>query len=633
MAKWLRPLILLSLLTSVLNIQSAAMAPDAAWRAKVEAPVLEAAAQGETEFLVFLEAQADLRAAREMQARAEKGAFVYKQLTETARQAQAPILRLLQARGAEYRPYWVANMIWVRGDAGLVETLARRTDVARLYNNPRVRLEIPEISESLAQEPEDATDIEWNISLVGAPEVWAAGYTGQGAVIGGQDTGYDWEHPALVNQYRGWDGASASHDYNWHDAIHSGDGGVCGLDSPEPCDDGYHGTHTMGTMVGDDGGSNQIGMAPGAEWIGCRNMDRGVGTPATYIECYQWFIAPWPYGGDPFEDGDPSKAPHVINNSWSCPTEEGCTEPDVLLAAVQNVRAAGILTVHSAGNYGPNCSTIYTPAAIYDESFSVGSTDQSNYISSFSSRGPAAFGGELYLNFKPDITAPGEDIRSSIPTRNSVDYLERNGTSMAGPHVAGLAALLISAQPDLAGQVDLLEALITRNALARTTSETCGGVPGYEVPNNTYGWGRIDAMAAVQNALQPFDIQKTVSNYWLYPGETLTYTLTITQNYPLEMTNVVISDVLPADVDFIDATAPYTLNGDALEWEFAALGAGAGQVVELVVEVPSSDGLWVIVNQDYGVSSAEIPTIVYGSPVSVTVASNIRFLPLISSEP
>lgn len=122
--------------------------------------------------------------------------------------------------------------------------------------------------------------MEWNLQLVGADQVWALGATGQGVVIGGQDTGYDWDHPALIEQYRGWDGLSADHNYNWHDAIHSNSGfNDCGADSPEPCDDNRHGTHTMGTMVGDDGAGNQVGMAPGAEWIGCRNMDEGVGTP------------------------------------------------------------------------------------------------------------------------------------------------------------------------------------------------------------------------------------------------------------------------------------------------------------------------------------------------------------------
>ena len=126
----------------------------------------------------------------------------------------------------------------------------------------------------------------WNIVRVEADQVWGLGYTGRGVVVGGQDTGYQWDHPALIGRYRGWDGAAASHDYNWHDAIHSG-GGICGYDTTAPCDDNGHGTHTLGTAVGDDGGVNRIGVAPGARWIGCRNMNQGVGTPATYAECFQ----------------------------------------------------------------------------------------------------------------------------------------------------------------------------------------------------------------------------------------------------------------------------------------------------------------------------------------------------------
>ena len=139
-----------------------------------------------------------------------------------------------------------------------------------------------------------------------------------------------------------------NHNYNWHDSIHSG-GGSCGADSPAPCDDFGHGTHTMGTMVGDDGGTNKIGVAPRRKWIGCRNMDQGVGTPATYTECFQWFIAPTDL---PNQNPDPSKAPHVINNSWGCPPSEGCTDPTVLQTVVENTRAAGIEVVVSAGNAG-----------------------------------------------------------------------------------------------------------------------------------------------------------------------------------------------------------------------------------------------------------------------------------------
>jgi hypothetical protein len=255
---------------------------------------MQTAQAGDTEFLVFLGEQADLSGAAALQTKAEKGAYVYQKLTEIAGKTQPPLLAALRRMGVEYRPFWVANMVWVRGDQALIQALAQRSEVAHLYANPHLRLELPEQPPVQPAAVEAPDTVEWNIQKIHADQVWALGYTGQGVVIGGQDTGYEWDHPALIRQYRGWDGVSADHNHNWHDAIHTGNGSPCPNDSPEPCDDIFssHGTHTMGTMVGDDGEIHQIGVAPGARWIGCRNMDNGVGTPATYAECYQWFLAP-----------------------------------------------------------------------------------------------------------------------------------------------------------------------------------------------------------------------------------------------------------------------------------------------------------------------------------------------------
>jgi serine protease AprX len=459
-----------------------------AWQSKVDAWVTATAASGDTEFLIYLSEQADLSAAAALPTKLEKGQYVYEALTRVAQHTQAPVIAALQASGAEYRLYWVANMIWALGDEQLVQALAARPDVAHLYANPQVQLAEP-VSDPAADSMQAPQAVEWNILKVNADDVWAAGYTGQGAVIGGQDTGYDWDHPALINQYRGWNGSSADHNYHWHDAIHSGTNPICPPNSPAPCDDNSHGTHTMGTMVGDDGAGNQIGMAPGARWIGCRNMDQGWGTPASYAECYQWFIAPTDLNG---EHPQPVLAPDVIDNSWSCPPSEGCTDPNVLLVVVNNVRAAGILTAHSAGNSGSACSTIDTPAAIYDSSFTVGSTDSSDTIASSSSRGPVTIDGSNRP--KPDVSAPGVGVRSALP---GTSYGNKSGTSMAAPHVAGLVALLVSARPGLAGQVDYIESIIKQSGVPLTTAQTCT-IPGTEVPNNTYGWGRIDAWAAYQ---------------------------------------------------------------------------------------------------------------------------------------
>ncbi|MGV8039523.1 MAG: S8 family serine peptidase [Thermoanaerobaculaceae bacterium] len=186
----------------------------------------------------------------------------------------------------------------------------------------------------------------------------------------------------------------------------------------------------MGTMVGDDGGTNQIGMAPQAKWIGCRDMDGGVGTPASYADCFQFFMAPTDLT---CQNPDTAKAPHVINNSWGCPPSEGCTDPNVLKTVVENTRAAGIVVVVSAGNSGSSCSTVSEPAAIYDASLTVGATTSTDSIASYSSRGPVTVDGSNRL--KPDVSAPGSNIRSSVPGGGYEGGW--SGTSMAGPHVAG----------------------------------------------------------------------------------------------------------------------------------------------------------------------------------------------------
>ena len=495
-----RPTLLLIAFLVLLLIVVHATSPARAatlWTTKVDEALLGATSGGAfAEFLVVLRDQADLSDVAVARDKIGRGRAVYETMTAIASRSQAPLLALLDSRGVNYRAYWINNMIWVRGDRDLVLTLAARSDVGFIYANTDQRVDLPSPTPVSPRAAIDAT-IEWNIDLVNAPAVWAAGYNGEGAVIGGQDTGYDWQHEALMDQYRGWDGTSADHDYNWHDAIHednpmSTGSNPCGFDAPAPCDDGSHGTHTMGTMAGRTA-ARGIGMAPGAQWIGCRNMENGWGSPATYSECFEWFIAPYPIGGDPFTDGDPSKAPHVINNSWSCPASEGCVAPEVLQAVVEAVRTAGIVTVQSAGNAGSRCGSVDTPAAIYDASFTVGATNEQDTITSFSSRGPVTIDGSGRR--KPDVVAPGQLIQSSIPGNL---YAWMQGTSMAGPHVAGLVALLISADPALAGNVDELEAIITRSARPITTDENCGGDQFDSVPNNVYGWGRIDALAAFE---------------------------------------------------------------------------------------------------------------------------------------
>jgi serine protease AprX len=453
--------------------------------------------EGEAEVLVLLRAQADLTGADALTTKEAKGRYVYEALRAVAEQTQRDLRSDLDAQGVDHQAFYIVNAIKVRAGSALVHSLAARSDVDRILPNPWVK-GVPDEPMQPAADPAPEV-VEGNIQRVHADDVWARGYTGQGIVVAGQDTGYQWDHPALKEQYRGWNGTSADHDYNWHDAIHGNNphtlpGNPCGFDSVVPCDDDGHGTHTMGTIVGDDGGENRIGMAPGAQWIACRNMEEEYGTPATYVECFEFFLAPYPVGGT-YIHGNPDLAPHVVNNSWHCPPIEGCV-PDTLDQAVHALRQAGIVVVVSTGNSGSACATVSDPPAIYQQSFSVGAfshyTDQ---IAGFSSRGPVTYDGDTYI--KPNIAAPGVSIRSS--TRGG-GYGYSSGTSMAAPHVAGAVALLLSAAPGYSGRVDAIEHILTSTAESRTTDLGCGDDGPGDVPNNVWGWGILDASAAVTSA-------------------------------------------------------------------------------------------------------------------------------------
>lgn len=450
--------------------------------------------------LVFLNEQASLAGAEKIIDRVQRVQFVYDQLRFTAMKTQAEFLKTLNDDQVQYRSFYLVNVVAVQSATSQqIQNWSKRKDLSKILLDAKTKnVEVP-VDQNKVKSIDatiDPKDIPDHLKAIRVDQVWAKGNFGQGIVIAGQDSGYKWDHPALKTQYRGNSPFLVRHDYNWHDAIHSKIGSgqnPCGYNLAMPCDDKGHGTHTMGTMLGFDysTNTNRIGVAPQSKWIGCRNMDLGFGKASTYLECFEYFLAPYPWQGNPKTDGEPKYAPHIINNSWACTSEEGCTGNE-FLTAVQNLKTAGIAIVVSAGNDGSSCGSMQNPPGFYSgELFAVAAyNNRDNKIADFSSRGPSRWNQKV----GPNITAPGENIRSSVSTSDLYDY--KSGTSMAAPHVSGVIALIWSARPELIGQVDATMKLIEQSAMPKTSTQTCGAFRGGDIPNAVFGYGLIDAYKA-----------------------------------------------------------------------------------------------------------------------------------------
>ncbi len=435
--------------------------------------------------IVYLDQVADLSKARDISDRVSRIRFVYESLKHVAAQSQAEALKTLESSGYVYKSYYIENAILVKdADPVILQKLANIKNVERVTINAKASLKLPEVQKNL--EPAQSNEgLLGHITRINAHKVWNdLGVKGKGIVVAGQDTGYYWQHNAIRNQYRGNSLLQVNHDYNWHDAFNV---------FKEPTDDDTHGTHTMGSVLGYDGGKNKIGVAPEAEWIGCRNMKYGTGSAASYMECFEFFLAPYPIGGDAKTDGKPEMAPHIINNSWGCPASEGC-KGDELLQTIKALNAAGIMTVVSAGNSGPGCGSIDDlPAHYAGDVLSVGAYNRyQQNIAGFSSRGPSRFNGGQ----APVVVAYGETILSSIPGGPD-RYDEKAGTSMSAPQVAGVVALLWSARPELIGQIETTMDIIQRSAQPLKSTQTCGGISGSNIPNPVFGYGMVDAFKAI----------------------------------------------------------------------------------------------------------------------------------------
>ena len=400
--------------------------------------------------------------------RQERNEAVITELMNAAQSTQPKIMTALQRQKdagttSSIKQFWIVNAIALKANPAAIRELAARDDVGLISEDYPIEIIKPVKEGPPRKLPAvDADTIEPGIVVTGAPELWAMGIDGSGALVCDMDTGADGTHPAFADRWRGLD-PGVHYSAAWFDPV---------THTTFPFDSGSHGTHTMGTILGKDG-NHYIGMAPGAKWIAAAAIDYG-DTVSNALATMQWTTDP---------DGNPSTVddvPDVTNNSWGIP---GTNCKDTFWTALDNAEAAGTVYIWAAGNEGPSSGSLRSPAdrtATAVNSFAVGALKQGGEkIANFSSRGPSDCpGGDI----KPEVSAVGEDVLSSVPGGR---YSEKSGTSMAAPHVSGLVALLRSAYPD--ATVEDIKYAIYNNTVDL-------GDPGED---NTYGTGRINAVEAL----------------------------------------------------------------------------------------------------------------------------------------
>lgn len=475
-----------------LAVGTAAPARAGELSAGLQAQLAGQAADEEVTVLVVLRQRADiagldrnLHAAKAPLARRHQ--MVVGALRATAEGSQGPLVADLDrlaspankspARVAGYTPHWIVNAIVVRATVAAVRELALREDVEVVEANLEVELIEPVSVKTDVPRPvaDKSGYVPPGVIAVGARRVWnELGITGAGTIVANMDSGVDGEHPALAAR---WQGKFAPVRSAWRDIAGTGARYF-------PADFHGHGTHVMGTITGATA-FDTLGVAPGAHWIANNAV-------FSAFEGYDnKIISGFEFTADP--DGNPAThddVPDVMHNSWGVRVGDGYIACDSRWwDAIDHCEAAGVVVTFSAGNEGPAPMTLRSPgdrATSPTSCFTVGSTAKETPfgISDFSSRGPSACGGPNAI--KPEVMAPGDDIYSSLPGGG---YGYMSGTSMAGPHVAGVVALMREAAPDL--DVTAIKEILMATAVDL-------GAPGED---NAYGWGFVDAYAAVSLVL------------------------------------------------------------------------------------------------------------------------------------
>lgn len=445
----------------------------------------------EISVIVYLFEQADVAELdRELtlqrSTRQHRHQVIVDELKRVAEESQPELIALLeqlheQGEVSGFTAYWIVNAVVVSGNENALQQIAEQHSVEWIDVNFHTSLTEPvDYVRGRSQPLDENHGVPTGIRAVGARRVWyELGITGAGRLVANIDTGVDGSHPALAGRWRGADEPASE---CWYDVI--GNSQFPEDDSPS----GGHGTHVMGTICGNSTASNDsIGVAPGAEWIACNAIDQGSSNEFDndVLAAFQWYSDP---------DGNSATlddVPDVVHNSWGVDGRfsgySDCYQ--VWNQAIVNCEAAGVVVTFSAGNEGPSSRTLRSPATVEIDSvtvFSVGAVDANAdtippyEIASFSSRGPTDC--PPFAAIKPEVSAPGVDVYSSLPNGN---YGRLSGTSMAGPHVAGIVALMREANPNA-------EVREIKSVLMRTAFDY-----GSAGEDNNFGFGFVDAYQAV----------------------------------------------------------------------------------------------------------------------------------------
>ncbi len=495
--------------------------------------------------LVWMKHQANLENVRGYKARENL-------LKETARTSQMDLIQFLQAKGVEeYKSFWLVNMMYIKATPEVIVNIAKRSDVA-LVDIVRKR-HIIQPKKSLKPYPKNGKTVEWNIDKIRADSVWAQyGLSGDGVIVGTMDTGIDPDHPALAGNFSG----------HFFDAVNG---------RTTPYDDHGHGTHVAGIIAGGDGPGpfqNDIGIAYNAQIASAKAFDAGgTGEDDDIIACFQWFVSLKVDSGVNIK---------VVSNSWGSTDQTDTT----FLPYVRAWREFDIIPVFANGNSGPSSGSAGTPGN-FPNVIGVGATNINDQVANFSSRGPAPdqypwsdttlWSRPDWNYVKPDISAPGENIRSSVPGGN---YESWDGTSMATPHVTGVIALMLEMNPSL--DYETVYDILTNYGVDHPAGNT--------YPNNDYGWGRLDALLAIENTptlnepylrvLAPsFNDASGNNNGRPDPGETVEMTIPL-RNLGLDVINVTATiETTDSTVTILDNNSLYgtiyrdsVVNGDGFSF-------------------------------------------------------------------